>query len=205
MFKGSGLLRAAVAGVCVAIALVACTATNRSTQPAGSTPVATTPSTTTTTLAPTTATASTAHATTSVAAVTNAPTTNTTQIGATFADSYFVHGGSLVIKPDGTGTISFRTYNFCSPAGGTPPSPGPCDSMVNNIITNGGHVTFTLQKNSATTAVGAVTASNDQQRFPLGALTASRIANDELVLTFKSGAKSTFCGTHAGPTNDCGA
>jgi hypothetical protein len=204
MFKGSGLLRAGVAVVSVAIVLGACTATNRSAQPAASTQVATTPSTTTTTLAPPTS-ASTAHATTSVAPVTNASTTSTTQIGATFADSYFVHGGSLVIKPDGTGTISFRTYNFCTPVGGTPPSPGPCDSMVNNVITNGGHVTFTLQKNSSTTAVGTVAASNDQQRFPLGPLTASRIANDELVLTFKSGTKSTFCGTHAGPTNDCGA
>jgi hypothetical protein len=148
----------------------------------------------------------TAAATTSIPPVTKAPTTSTTLIGAEFADSYFVHGGSLVIKQDGTGTITFRTYNFCTPVGGVPPSPEACDSMVNNVITDGGHATFNLRRNSSTTALGAVTASNDSQRFPVGPLTAARVPNDELVLTFNSGKQQvTFCGSHAGPTNDCGA
>lgn len=161
--------------------------------------------TTSTSLAPSTTVPLTT--TTPSPATTVAPTTTgTTLIGPTFADTYGRHGAALVINRDGTGTITFRTYNFCTTVNGVAPSPGPCDPMVGNSITNGGHASFRLRQTEpdGSTATGAITTSNDPQAYPVGSLSAVRISNDELVLTTGSG-NQTFCGSGSGSTSDCGA
>jgi hypothetical protein len=109
------------------------------------------------------------------------------------------HGRSMTIAPDGTGTLTYRTYQFCS----DDPTP-PCDSVKNDEIVSGGHIEFRLlAAQGSSAATGSVTQSNDP-KTPVGTAVTATVSGYNLELSFWPG--TMFCApdTPSGQWN-CGA
>lgn len=67
-----------------------------------------------------------------------------------FSDTWYHHGWSMRLQPDGTAIVSFRVYTWCA----DDPTP-PCDDMVGNNIIAGGHATITFTDIEGDTAYGS--------------------------------------------------
>lgn len=90
------------------------------------------------------------------------------------------HGAGLTIVPDGSFSFEWRTYRTC---GQDPP---PCDQIVNDVITDGGHAIGTMHPVGARAAVGQVSATSDATVVPAGGFTADVTDYQLLTLRFPS-------------------
>ena len=80
---------------------------------------------------------------------------------ASFAGGWSAHGGGLVIKADGSFTMSLRTYRWCTD------SPRPCDSIAGNVIIAGDTASGHLTSSSGNVATGVVTTTTDPSDTPM--------------------------------------
>lgn len=109
------------------------------------------------------------------------------------------HGRELTITASGSGTLTYRVYQFCS----DDPTP-PCDKTKGNEIISGGHIEFVLTGPSGTkAATGSVTSSNDP-KTPVGTKVTATVTGYNLELSFWPG--TMFCASDT-PANqwNCGA
>ena len=86
---------------------------------------------------------------------------------ARFTGTWWHHGLTLQVLPDGRGSLSWRVYRWCGPG-----VPEPCDSMSGNTIAEGGRAAISFQtvNTSSGTAYGRVTSSSDPSTVPFGTL-----------------------------------
>ena len=128
-----------------------------------------------------------------------APASGTTTLSR-FDGDWGGHGRELVFTSPGHGTVTYRSYVWCSDN----PNP-PCDSTKDNQIVAGGSVTIKLTSasNNGYTATGVVTASNDPQH-PEGTAVTANISGYDLTLSIFTA--SPFCAADT-PSDkwDCGA
>jgi len=82
-----------------------------------------------------------------------------------FVGAWNGHGRQLTIKADGSGTVLYRVYRWCS----DDPTP-PCDLMNGNVIYEGGRITFRIEQvvtaHDGSTATATVLTSTDPQVRP---------------------------------------
>ena len=71
----------------------------------------------------------------------------------------------LTVKSDGSGTATWRVYQWCSEA------PPPCDGKDGSNILDGGNATFQLQSVAGDVAQGVVTSSTDRKTLAEGPIT----------------------------------
>ena len=103
-------------------------------------------------------------------------------------------GGGFNIQPDGSFTVSLRTYKWCTQG------PPPCHSMSNNIITGGDIDSGHLTSSSGDVAVGVVTRTTDPKETPTGTITFTLDPRADVIAVNGEG---DFCGPQ-GP-GACGA
>jgi serine/threonine protein kinase len=114
---------------------------------------------------------------------------------ALFAGGWGAHGGGFVIKPNGSFTISLRTYQWCSD------SPPPCDSFSGNTIINGDTASGQLSSSTGDVATGVVTTTSDPKDTPKGKIMISLDPATDIISVSGEG---DFCGPQAAP-GACGA
>jgi hypothetical protein len=117
-----------------------------------------------------------------------------------FAGKYAGHGHALAIAADGSGTITYRVYKWCS----DDPTP-PCDDMQGNNIIDGGQITFVLRSafaaGTSTIGEGVITSSTDPTMTQGQPLTARRSG---YIVALSTG--GTFCAPNTPPKEwVCGA
>ena len=114
---------------------------------------------------------------------------------ALFAGGWGRSGGGFRIQPDGSFTVSLRTYTWCTQG------PPPCDSISNNIITAGDIASGHLTSSSGDVATGVVTKTTDPKQTPKGAITFTLHPGADVISVSGEG---DFCGPQAAP-GTCGA
>jgi hypothetical protein len=84
-----------------------------------------------------------------------------------FTGTWWHHGLTLQVLPDGRGSLSWRVYRWCGPG-----VPQPCDSMSGDTIVEGGRAAISFQTVNARggMAHGRVTSSSDPSTVPFGTL-----------------------------------
>ena len=117
---------------------------------------------------------------------------------ARFLGSWFHHGGGLVIRRNGHGFYSYRTYVFCTAQVLT-----ACDKQAKNLIFGGGFSRFALHRTVANKAYGSM--DDSAFSWQVGTtITLIAMPNDTLVLYEAGTAPTTLCGSKA-PAGYCGA
>jgi hypothetical protein len=110
------------------------------------------------------------------------------------------HGGQLVVKADGSVTLDYRIYVWCSDN----PTP-PCDQMNGNIITSGGHVTMhivqVITANGMPKATAIVDTSSDP-KIPSGSYQNFELNGGVITWTDRG---QPFCDAKASQASVCGA
>jgi serine/threonine protein kinase len=142
--------------------------------------------------------ARTATAATTPSTATGIPATrqsHTATSFALFAGGWGRSGGGFNIQPDGSFTVSLRTYTWCTQG------PPPCDSISNNIITGGDIASGHLTSSSGDVAVGVVTKTTDPKETPTGTITFTLDPRTDVIAVNGEG---DFCGPQAAP-GACGA
>ena len=114
-----------------------------------------------------------------------------------FVGEWSAHGAGLTVRPDGSASLVWRTYRWCS----DDPRP-PCDGMNGDEIVSGGRASLRLDVVSGHEAHGTVDDSSDPSRLPAGSpITLRLLPDDQLEV---QPAAFTFCGPSA-PPGACGA
>lgn len=107
------------------------------------------------------------------------------------------HGRELVVRRDGSSTVTYRTYRTCGDD-----SP-PCDTVKGNTIYDGGRITMRITRvvtaHHTTTATVTVLTSTEPD-FPAGSTQSLLLDGDVINL----GRGFTFCDDKA-PAGTCGA
>jgi hypothetical protein len=98
----------------------------------------------------------------------------------------------MTINPDGTFSMSERTYMFCDQ------NPPPCDSDTNGQITDGANATGALTSVSGTVATGTINTTNDSPKLPKGPVTFTFDPTNDAINTLNL----NWCGPNA-PTGIC--
>ena len=116
-----------------------------------------------------------------------------------FVGAWNGHGRQLTIKADGSGTVLYRVYRWCS----DDPTP-PCDLMKSNVIYEGGHITFNIEQvvtaHQLSTATATVLTSTDPQVQPGSSQTF--VLKGGVVTSTSFG---MFCDEKASMAGTCGA
>jgi hypothetical protein len=112
-----------------------------------------------------------------------------------FAGGWGGHSGGVVIKTNGSFTISLRTYRWCTQ------EPKPCDSVVNDVIMDGDTAIGHLLSSSGHVATGVVTKTSDATDTPTGAITFILYPSADIISVSGIG---NLCGRYAVP-GTCGA
>lgn len=103
-----------------------------------------------------------------------------------FAGGWVRHGFGFGLHADGTATMSFRVYQWCS----EDPTP-PCDVILGNAIYDGGHGTLTFTEIDGNTAYGAFDDG--------GGVSLTLLPYDMVLLTdLSSGDQTELCGPDFG-------
>jgi hypothetical protein len=103
-----------------------------------------------------------------------------------FAGGWGRHGFGLGVNADGTATISFRVYQWCS----DDPTP-PCDVQLANAIYDGGHATLIFTSINGDTAYGSFDDG--------GSVSLTLLPYDMALLTdLTSGDQTELCGPEFG-------
>lgn len=113
-----------------------------------------------------------------------------------FAGDWYWHGQVVTIKPDGTGTATWRVYKWCTDN----PQP-PCDGDVGSQIVDGGNAAFVLRRREGSTAYGTVLQSSDTATLPVSDIALVLLPRDHL--QFPGLGNGPLCGPTA--PSDCGA
>ncbi len=110
------------------------------------------------------------------------------------------HGGQLVVQADGSATLEYRMYVWCSDN----PTP-PCDQMKGNLIISGGHVNMhivqVITANGMPKATAIVDTSSDP-KIPSGSQQNFEL-NGGVITWTNSG--QPFCDARASQASACGA
>jgi archaellum component FlaG (FlaF/FlaG flagellin family) len=110
------------------------------------------------------------------------------------------HGGQLVVNADGSATLEYRMYVWCSDN----PTP-PCDQMNGNLIISGGHVNMQIVKvitaNGMPKATAIVDTSSDP-KIPSGSQQNFELNGGVITWTDRG---QPFCDTQASQASACGA
>lgn len=116
-----------------------------------------------------------------------------------FAGSWLGHGRRLRVDLDGLVRVDYRTYRLCGQ------DSAPCDTVTDDGIVDGGHITLQLTDVSDTVASGAVLDSSDPT-YDVGAPAVLRLNTDATVLIVHLGSEefATFCGDEVA-AGTCGA
>jgi hypothetical protein len=99
-----------------------------------------------------------------------------------FADGWVRHGYGLSLHDDGTATVSFRVYTWCS----DDPTP-PCDFFSGDSIISGGHETITFTAISGDTIYGTYDDG--------GAVALTLLPYDMVELDDSDGTSTQLCGS----------
>jgi len=149
------------------------------------------PPTTTTTVAPTTVAPTTTSTSTTTSTTTTVPAPHLDR----FAGSWYHHGIGVDIAADGSGTMIWRTYQWCN----EDPTP-PCDGIEGNMIIDGGHGKLQIVSVHGDSAEAFVSTSTQTSFVPDG-LRAIRLLPDHK-LTFID---TIFCSDATKNFINCGA
>jgi hypothetical protein len=132
---------------------------------------------------------------------TSAPTTGATEISSRpgiFVGTWTGHGRSLVVTSNGTASVTYRVYTWCS----DDPKP-PCDAVKGNTIIPGGRVHLKITKvvtaHHASTATATVTSSTDPT-YPVGSTQLLPLKGDVIDSPFGS-----LCDPKGEAAGECGA
>jgi|SRR5450631_2013595 hypothetical protein len=110
------------------------------------------------------------------------------------------HGGQLVVNADGSATLEYRIYVWCSDN----PTP-PCDQMNGNLINSGGHVNMhivqVITANGMPKATAIVDTSSDP-KIPSGSHQNFELNGGVITWTDRG---QPFCDTQASQASACGA
>jgi hypothetical protein len=124
-----------------------------------------------------------------------------------FAGGWSRHGEALIIGASGHGTMTFRTYRWCSQE----PAP-PCDALVGDSIDSGGHAAFVLTTIHASgpTADGTLTTTNEP--VPVGVPVTMAVNTRDsagptsVTVTGLDGRSTVYCSDRTpGISSGCGA
>jgi hypothetical protein len=118
----------------------------------------------------------------------------------TFTGIWNSHGGQLVVNADGSATLEYRMYVWCSDN----PTP-PCDQMRGNLIISGGHVTMHIVQVITASGMPKATAIVDTSSDPK--IPSGSYQNFELnggVITWMDRGQP-FCDRQASQASACGA
>jgi hypothetical protein len=110
------------------------------------------------------------------------------------------HGGQLVVRADGSVTLEYRTYVWCSDN----PRP-PCDQMNGNLIISGGHVNMHIVQ--VITASGrpkatAIVDTSSDPKIPSGSYQDFELHGGVITWTVRG---QPFCDAQASQASACGA
>ena len=117
-----------------------------------------------------------------------------------FAGFWNSHGGQLVVNADGSATLKYRVYVWCSDN----PTP-PCDQVRGNLIISGGQVNMHVVRVSTTNGLPKATVivdTSSDPKIPSGSLQSLELNGGVITWTNYG---QPFCGAKASQANACGA
>jgi hypothetical protein len=92
--------------------------------------------------------------------------------------------------------LTWRTGTICGQG------PPPCDKSEGDAIVDGGNADFVVHLRSSTEAIGYVTSTTDPQTVPIGKLTATLSASQDVIFLQPSPTGDLpFCGQRAITSN----